>query len=330
MSRRTAALSATLLAATTALAACADQPLPEPQPVEVDGPVPVVLETQIESVREQVAAALEAADAAADPALLQPRLAGPALELRQARYTLRRQLPDQPEPPTLSGELLLEVTPEAGPWPRFFLVATRPAVDAVPRLQLLTQATPRDPYQLTAWVTLLPGVTLPETSAAEPPEVLPADQASALAASPADVVARYADVLRAGGQSPHAAFFADDPFRAQVLQEQDAERQAVSAFFSYEVNHAPRADAVWALRTADGGALVVGVLDAARAFRVTAPGARIPLPPDLATLAGVPEVTQEAVLTSVEIVAFDVPPEGSDEPVTVLGGERGVLAVTAS
>ncbi|MFP5335601.1 MAG: hypothetical protein ACLGIV_09830 [Actinomycetes bacterium] len=330
MTRRRATWAALVAASSLLLAGCGEEPLPEPRPVEVDGPVPVVLDEQVESIRANVENVLATGDEAKDAAPLTARVDGPALQLRTARYTVARAVADQPAPTPLSGELLLDVSPAADGWPRWFLTATRPAPDAVPQIQLLTQTGPRELYKLTAWVTMLPGTTLPETSVEEPPEALPPTEPSGLVAAPADVVARYADVLTKADASEHAGAFAEDPFRTQVLGEQAAEREAVSEFFSYTVAHTPREDAVWAVRTADGGAVVLGVMDAVRTFTVTAEGAKLPLPADLAALAGTPEATKTASVTSLEMVAFVVPPEGSDDPVTVLGGERGTLAATAS
>jgi glyoxylase-like metal-dependent hydrolase (beta-lactamase superfamily II) len=114
-----------------------------------------------------------------------------------------------------------------------------------------------------------------------------------------------------------------------VVGEQNAERKAVSEYFDYGVTHAPRKDAVWAVRTEDGGALVIGVLQATRTFTSKAPGAKLPLPKDLAVLAGKGEATQKAEVTSLEVVAFAVPPKESDDPVTVVAGERGDVVLTS-
>jgi hypothetical protein len=323
---RTAAAAAVL----AVLAGCGSQPLPQPRPAEKVEAAPVVMHSQVERVRAAVEAALAAGDKALDPEPLKARVAGPALELRQTGYTIRRKLPDQAAPPANGGELLADISPAAGGWPRFFLTATRPADDAVPQLQLLTQASARDPYRLTAWAHLLPGVTLPQTSVEQAPEALRPADADGLKAAPADVVAGYADVLTKAKDSGSAKLFAEDPFRAQVLGEQNAEREAVSQYFDYGVTHAPRKDAVWAVRTEDGGALVIGVLQATRTFTSKAPGAKLPLPKDLAVLAGKEEATQKAEVTSLEVVAFAVPPEGSDDPVTVVAGERGPLSAKAS
>lgn len=327
---RATALLAVPAAVGLALGGCGQEPLPQPRPAPSQESVPVVVDAQVESIRSQIAAVLESGDQAQDAEALGARLSGPALELRRARYGVARAVPEQPAPPALGGELLLDVAPAATPWPRFFLTATTPGDGPVPRLHVLTQAGPREPYKLSAWVTLLPGVTLPPVPEDEPPEPLPPAAASGLLADPADVLTWYSQVLDGGEPSEHADAFAPDQFREQVLAEQQAEREAVSEFFLYTVDHAPRPDAVWAVRADDGGAIVVGAMNAQRRFQITAPGARLPLPPDLAALAGATEATQLAVVNSVEIVAFHVPAEGSDDPITVLGGERGVLSASAS
>ena len=334
MSRIRTSAVGVVLAMTTMLTACA-QPALEPQPVAPDGPVPVVVPDQLNRVVEQVSEAVAAGDASNDVNQLTPRVDGPALQLRQAQYAIRAAVPTQPAPTVVAADTLVDVVPHDQPWPRSVLTVARPAPDAVPQVQLLTQASARVPYKLTATAKVLPGVTLPRT---EPPETgveaLPATEQSELAATPADAVAMYADVLTNGAASQHAAAFAEDPFRATVVGEQDAERTAAGTTcpgcFSYSVTHAPRADAVWSLRTEDGGAMVVAAIDTTRTFTVAAAGAKLPISADLAVLAGKAEATQSAAITSVEVVVLHVPAEGSEDKITVLAAERGPLSVTAT
>ena len=317
------------LAAVLALAGCSAE-LPQPSPQEAPEQVPVVADVQADRVQAELEAALAAGDEALDPAPLATRVTGSALELRQARYTIRRQLPDQAAPAPLGGERVVDMVPTTEGWPRYYVTVTRADEAAVPQLLLMTQAGPRDPYQLTTYATLLPGVTLPTTApATEGVEVLAADETSGLVATPRDVAARYGDVLVKGAKSEFAAGFAEDAFLAQVSGEQAAEAEAVGAFYGYGVTHVPRENAVWTVRTTDGGAIVMAVLDSVRTFTITAPGAKLPLPPDLAVLAGKPEATGSATVTSTEVVAFSVPPEGSDSQIQVLGAARGAVAASA-
>lgn len=324
--RREAVAGVVLLAA---LAGCSSE-LPQPAPQETPENVPVVADVQADRAQSQLEDALAAGDAALDPAPLAPRVAGAALELRQAGYTVRRQLADQAAPEPLGGERVLDVVPDTEEWPRYYLTVTRADEAAVPTMLLMTQAGPRDAYQLSAYASLLPGVTLPATDpATEGVEAMPPAEESGLVAAPTDVVAHYADVLAKGGGSEFAGAFTEDAFRTQVLGEQTAEAAAVVAFYGYGVTHVPRQDAVWALRTSDGGAIVMAVIDSVRTFTISSPGAKLPLPPDLAVLAGKPEATAAATVTSTEVVAFTVPQQDSDQQIQVLGAARGAVAAQA-
>jgi hypothetical protein len=328
--------AAVALVCAVVLGGCAQDPLPQPRPQEAAAATPVVGGGQLDRVLAGVVETMTAADAALDPALLAPRVAGPAVELRTAGYTVRRALPGNGVITPVGGQRLVDVVPQEQEWPRTVMSVTQAAADdAVPELLLLTQAGPRDPYVLTAWASLLPGVTVPTFApAGEGVQVPPVQEAGSLALAPADVVARYADVLTTGPGSQFAAGFGPDAFSAQVLSEQETERQSATVTcpgcFSYAVAHAPRADATWTLGTADGGAVVLGVLDSTRSLTVAAAGAKLPLVEDFAVLSGKTEAVSSASFTSVEVVAFLVPPAGSTDPVTVLASERALTAATAS
>lgn len=319
-----------------ALAGCAEEPLPQPRPQQDAAPVPVVDAGQLDTVLQGVVDTLAAGDAALDPGALAPRVDGPALAMRTAGYTVRRALPDRGVITAVGAERLLDVVPAEQGWPRPVMTVTRTAGDdVVPELVLLTQQAPRDPYRMTAWVSLHPGVTVPEVApATQGVPVLPSDEAGTLAVASTDVLARYADVLTTGPGSQFAAGFAEDPFRTQVLAEQELERQGATVTcpgcFSYTVTHTPRADSIWALGTADGGAIVIGALDSTRSLTVAAAGAKQPLLEDYAVLSGRSEALSTATFTSVEIVAFAVPPAGSIDPVQVLGSERALTAAAAT
>jgi hypothetical protein len=313
--------------ALVALAGCA-QEVPPPQPQVVEGPVPAVTGEQVDRVREAVDAAVDAGDGALDAGALQTRLDGAALQLRLARYAVRSQVPEAPEPPPLVGDQLLEAVPAAGEWPRWFLTVDEPVEGAVPQMLVMTQAGPREAYRLATAATLLPGTTLPELAVEDGVALtVPPTDAQGLAMSPVEAVSRYADVLALGGASQWAPTTAADVFRQQVLTEQDAERTAVSEFFAYTTSHVPREGSVWALRTQDGGAIAIGVLDATRTFTPNAPGLRQILPPDLAALAGRGDAPAGASVTTAEVVVLHVPPAGSQEQLQLLAGNRGVVGV---
>lgn len=321
------AAAAAVLALVPVLAGCGS-PVPPPHPGTDPSPVPALVDVQVHRVLSGAGSALRAADGASDAAALTPRADGATLQLRQAAYRIRAAVPTTPQPPRLDGQLLVDGVPAAGEWPRWFAAVERSSAHAVPELVVLTQTGPREPYRVSASATLLPGTTLPELAreGQVARAVAPQDAGSA-AASPADAVARYADVLTAGTASRWASATADDVFRQQVLSEQDAERAGVSQYEAYASTHTPRQGAVWALRTQDGGALVVGVLDGTRTFTPRGPGIRQVLPADFAALAGRGDAPAGLGVRTAEVVALSVPPSGSGAPVRLVAGNRGLVGV---
>ncbi|GAB7190456.1 hypothetical protein NUM3379_11620 [Kineococcus sp. NUM-3379] len=328
MSRARAATPATaLVAAGCVLTACAQ--LPAPQPVAPPAaPPPVVTPAQASRIWGEVVDAVAAADAARDPALLPDRVTGPEQALRTARYTLQRA-GVQPVPTYAADELRPQAAyvPRLAGWPRWVVGVTRAGPDQLPSLAVLRSQGPREPYRLTASPSLLSGATLPPAGAvAEGVEAVAADDGEGLAASPEQVAERYGDVLLRGAASEFATFFADDSYRPQVgavtLRDGDAVR-AVGG--TYEQRRSVVPGSVVALRTTDGGALVLAAYDWTVTHTVPPQARAGELTPVLATLAGRPSV-QGAARVSAEVLAFVVPPAGAG-PVRVVAAESGPVAV---
>ena len=324
--RRAAALVAAVALST--LAGCStEQPLPRPQPEASAAAAPVVLDRQVTAVVEDVIATIAAGDAAGDAALLAPRVDGTALAARQASYRVRERVPEEPLP-AVGGTLLGALIPRGDDWPRTVPAVVQPEGDAaVPQVLVLTQADPRSPYRLTGWADLLPGSELPAASApGQGAEPVAADDGTGLPTTPQNAAARYADVLTRGTASEYASVFADDSFRQREAALQEAERQSAGDFFTYEVSHRLRDGSVWAVRTADGGALVLATLDGTRSFTVSQPGATLTLTPALAALAGAASTQQRLEITSVSTVLLALPPSDEEAPMAALAASRAEVA----
>jgi len=335
-----------------AAAGCAgEQPLPAPRPQQVQAPAPAVPADRASAVHEEVEEAVAAADAAGDAALLAPRVTGSAEEVRAARYRLRQIQEDAPAPAPLGGDVLRDVVPAIGvpgaeegesperatspaeataTFPRTWLTITQAPQEQAPQLSVLVQPDARSPYRVESTVGLLPGAVVPPVAAPEQ-GAAPVDPSSAegLALSPQDAVAQYAATLT-DPAAPEAAAFADDAFRQEVLAERD-EADAVE-FFALETTRTPRPETVRAVATADGGALVVGVLDSRSVQTVEEEGAVLQLPEPVATLAGRPDAPERLEQHWLEVVALSVPPaDGSGQPAQVqaVGADRVLLEAAA-
>lgn len=307
------------------LAACSPGNVPEPLPVSTASePVAVVSQEQLTRILEDVSETLAAADAASDRQQLQGRLGGPAAEMRAAEYELARLSQGENTVTPLTAAAQVAIVGATVEWPRVVQVITNvPEGTNLPLLLTLVQTEPRAHYELWSWVRLLPGVQMPPTvnPATGSPQV--AADTDTLVASPQQVLERYADVLTTA-ESEHAGSFATDTFRELVAADIEAlsagAEDAGTVQQSVSVADAP----TYALRTNDGGAIVVGALRRSVVFTRTVPRATLTVGSNLA-FGG--EVDVEGSLTSTFLVtvAFYVPPAGSSEPIELVGVEQVIV-----
>ncbi len=330
-----AATALAVLALAAPLAACADQPLPEPAPRAASETVPVVSDAQVDAALAGVTEALQAADDSGDWKSLQPVVAGPALTQRAGAYLVRGRDATQDFVVPLGATRLQEAVPAEQEWPRTVLSVTQSdAEDRAPDLLVLSQAGPREPYQLVAYTEMAGGATLPLTGGADVGAPVLAADAPGLLMTPEAAMAAYGDVLTRGAASSAATSFAPSTFTDTVLtvQAQTATSLTVdcAGCFGFAATHAPRAGEVWSFGTEDGGALVVGALDST--MTITANGGyKMNLQPEFQAMSGAPQITATGTFTHLEVVALHVPPEGAEDPtVKVVAVDRVPVKGTVS
>ena len=309
------------------LAGCAT-PLPTPSPDPVPAvPPPSLTTEQVRRVLADIGATLHTADAALDDDELAQRVTGTALTIRTAEYTVNQALTNPVDLITVPTTDSTIVVPTTDDWPRsVFVVTEQPEDLQSPRLLVLTQDAPRDPYRLASWSRLLPDRQVPRTFVPEVGSV-PLDlDAEGLAATPAQVGEMYADVLDKGDDSPHADAFADDVFRERIaLVREQYERIAEQAGGEFTEQYAPDPEQTVAVSTADGGAIVVVPLTTKT--RITTDERELSLGRAERALLGKRTVGKRATFTWTGVLTFVVPPEGSDETITVLAAEHVRTAV---
>lgn len=311
------------------LAGCA-QPLPEPSPDPVPASPPAsVTPEQLEDVLDAVAEAVEAADAAQslDPAAA--RITGPAATLRTAEYALAAANPEAAVTPLPEGTQTI-VTTATDVWPRTIVVVTEPPADLrAPLLLTLVQDGPREQYRLWSWVRLFPGTQMPPTAQ---PEVgntpVPPDSTDVLV-PPVELMQRYVDVMVNGDASEHVGLFGPDPLRENLGGLREAYAQSAANGGSVTESVEALEEGPVAVGTADGGAIVTG------GFRltisITLDDSTLTVDPATAAfLGGNTTLASSLELTFVGTVAFDVPPVGGEEQVTLLGGEFSLTGATGS
>lgn len=331
--RRSLAGLAAGTAAAVLLAGCTAEP-PTPAP-EAPVVAAVVSVPQEQRILDSVAAVLQSAgeDGEAGPAA--SRLAGPARTMREAEQRIAAVRGDE----SLT-ELTLEpqqvVLPSDEGWPRnSFVVTTLLQGGSTPVLAVLDQASARDQYKLWAYVRLLSGVTLPQFAPADlGSAAVPADDTSLLV-PPGAVAEQYASVLTAGDRSRYADTFTGDDYLRQVLRESGQDQIAEiheedpEAEGSFEVEFEPADHPAKAVRTVDGGAMVLVALRSQETLQAEE---RWQLRPQAGSSAAAlwsgGEGTDVLRTAYYDTVALYVPPAGSGTRVSLLGFHRVPHAVS--
>ncbi|WP_251141026.1 hypothetical protein [Cellulomonas dongxiuzhuiae] len=329
--RRRLSVTAMVVLPLLGLGACST-PLPtaDPEPVPAVAP-PAVSVAQAQRVLDAVAEVVAAGDAAGDAATLAPRLEGPALAIRTAEYVRNTANAGTRPPTVLPFDEQALLVPETDTWPRTQLVVTeQPADLQAPRVLVLRQASPRDPYKLWGWARLLPSVETPATAAPEEGSpTLPPD-AEGLLMTPRDAVAQYTDVLANGDVSSYVGSFAPDSFRSAIEAERGAVVTQLADAATLTQTYAPVSDPVVTLGTVDGGAIVVSEIATTSTVTLPEAGGTITVEPFYSALAGGATTAGTSLTRTFSgVVVMYVPPADSGAQVQVLAGEQSVTGASA-
>jgi hypothetical protein len=219
------------------------------------------------------------------------------------------------------------ILPTTETWPRTSFAITEPTDQLQPqRLLALVQNSPRGPYKLWGWVQLRPGVTMP--AFADPKlgsEILAPDDDSLLV-SPQDVVAQYADLITTGDGSAFADTFEpadEDPFRVllkAVAETQTAQLSVEQVNGTYTFSATPRPDtAIQAVRTADGGAVVMAALDGTGVMEAMEGATVSPSTNTAMALLQGQTASNKVTGGFIDMIALYVPPAGSEDRVVLVG-----------
>ncbi len=305
-----------------------------PVPV-ADAPVvaAVVSETQERKILEQVTAVVDGAKGDEGAQALEERLAGPALGLRRAEMRIAASGDDKAlvSLPLAGRQLIL---PSEQGWPRSsFVITEQPSKKAPPLLAAFEQPSARDQYKMWGFVYLVPGVTMPQFAPADlGSAAVPADDTS-LKISPQDVAQQYASVLSIDDRSRYAESFGDDDLRQYLRDTGESYLAAIKkedkgAKGTFEVGYEPTKDPVKAVRTADGGAVVLAALASQETLKAEKGWRLTPSTPSAKALWGNAKGTEVMKVVYRDLVALYVPPAGSPDQVTLLGFHRVPTSVS--
>ncbi|WP_354228357.1 hypothetical protein [Arthrobacter bambusae] len=331
-----AALAAVMVGGTAVAAQATTTPEATPTssaaaPAEGEGGTPVLLESQLQRILEQVASTVDAADAAKDAAKLAPRVDKMELQIRTQNYKVRTAVSAyEARMPVRATKLQSSVISTKREWPRTVFALTQGDGNVVPQVLTLVQLSPRENYKLWGSAPLQPGTNFPSFPVPrEGTEPVPAADNTGLAYSGNEALGILAEMLTTP-DSPNRSKLADgqaSPYIAGALAYQaDTVKNGTSANFKF--THTPVTNQTVVLRTADGGALVVGRLDFAFEGTPKAAGDKLLLEDDSAVFAGGKETTTGMVLNFAESVAVYIPPAGSADPMKLVAATRGLVGAS--
>ncbi|MFI2366110.1 hypothetical protein [Promicromonospora sp. NPDC019610] len=322
------------LAITSLLLAGCTAELPVPV-AEAPVVAAVVTETQERKILDQVTGVVDRAKGADGAEALAARLTGPALELRRAelRIASARGGEGLTGMPMETQQLIL---PSEQGWPRSSFVITEQPAKGTPMLAAFEQPAPRDQYKMWGFVYLASGVTMPQfAEAALGSPAVPADDPS-LKVTPQDAVTQYVSVLNAGEKSKYAANFgaaADDKLRTTLRATGDGQLAAIKkedkeAKGTFKVAYEATRDPVKAVRTSDGGAVVLAALLSQETLTAEKGWRLSPSTPSAKALWGDAKGTEVMKVAYRDMVALYVPPADSAEQMSLLGFHRVPYAVS--
>jgi hypothetical protein len=333
---RTTAVVATVLA-TGLLAGCAEE-LPTPKP-EAPVAAAVVTESQEREILDKVASVVGEVTKSSQAKTLGSRLSGPALDIRETQLKVAGARGDTEPLTDLTMEMQQVILPSDQEWPRSsFAITVQPKDLTTPVLMSFDQATARDQYKLWGWVRLLPGVTMPQfAEAALGSPAVPADDKS-LKTTPEDAIKQYASVLTVDKDSKYADSFADDDLREFFRDYGKLQVDAINkekCGGAFEVEYEPTKDPVKAVRTADGGALVMAAMISQETILAKEEGCKIAPPTDSAKALwkandwtfDEDDLTNRVEMNYRDMVAMYVPPKDSDDQISLVGYEHVIYGV---
>ncbi|MDO5661690.1 MAG: hypothetical protein Q4G40_03255 [Brachybacterium sp.] len=247
-------------------------------------PLPRIDLGQLETVLEEVAEHLQRADDEHDAELLAPRVSGSAAAWRRDGYAILPEVPEHAQEfigP--SGQLVLPILPGSDSFPRSAIALAVERQDEETMLFVaLQQADARSNYASWGWARQQGGADMPsvpaDTAGAE--AVDPDDDG--LVMSPREALAAYARALE--GAEEDIDQVEEDPFGDSVREEIAEETEVLQTALlpaegedegdqepSIELQSSwePVEDEIAALRTADGGAVVMGSLTGTRSVTIS-------------------------------------------------------------
>lgn len=274
----------------------------------------VLLESQLQGIIEDIAETTAAADAEFDAELLSPRVSGNAAQVRELTYR-NHEIDEDVTPDAIGTEILSAAVTSDSEFPRQAVVITQDTDAEIPQVLVIEQESPRENYELTQAVLMVPGTEFPAI-AAEDGGVGPVDPDNEDARFAANhAMERVAVFLN--NREYYFGMNVEDNAYIEDLQAYQEELSESAQDLSISYTRPIIGEGSTAMRLPDGSVIAVGSFDSTTQLRPE-DGASINLSGVSAELAGTESTTEDVDIVNRESMILHIPAE-DDEKVVVLG-----------
>lgn len=297
-----------------------------PQSAAMSGAVaegPVLDEAQIRKIVAGVQDVLDEATAQNDPEILKERLSGAALQMRTAEFV--RAQKTGTEVPALEIEVNVASATVAQEFPRTLLVGSSAAPDDPALVFLFSQQDAKSDYMLENWVRVVGGESIRGVEIEAGSQTLGPDSPG-FTMTPAEAAEAYAVFLQEYSGSSSETFV-DEVFAPAQWEELNKLKEAVTEVGSIGAWASIGANPPTGVTLADGYGLVAANLGTMILYDRTVADSKMSVGGTAARYLDNPEVIGTVTARYVVNAFLLLPPEGSDEPVRVVGAERTIVSV---
>lgn len=274
----------------------------------------VLLESQLQGIIDEIAETTAAADAEFDADLLSPRVSGNAAEVRELTYR-NHEIDDEVLPDAIGTEILSAAVTSGTDFPRQAVVITQEAEAEIPQVLVIEQASPRENYELTQSVLMVPGTEFPAISA-EDGGVEPVDPDAEEARFAANHAMERVAVFLNNREYYFGMSVEENAYIEDLQGYQDELRESAEDL-SISYTRPLITEGSTAMRLPDGSVIAIGSFDSTTRLRPD-DGASINLSGVTAELAGTESTTEDVDIVNRESMILHIPAEDG-ERVVVLG-----------
>ena len=261
--------------------------------------------------------------------VLRTAYTGEGLLAANARVKLAKVQPIGAVSPLLAPqEPRLLAVPRGFGYPRVLLAQTVASEGPLPILYLLTSPDAATPYRIEASATMLLSTSLKPFDSLAKGSPLVTD-GTGLAVAPGALLGAYAAGMAFPAKAMTNPPFVADIFSGQVRDKAASVAKAVAVQATFSQTHKVVPGSVYAVRQADGDALVFGVIERTDSFAVkNGQAVNTAENKEFVLLTGKRRVTKSATITRLEFVVFAVP--RSSGPATLVAASEQVVAGSGS